>query len=111
MDTRKGKVMADVDRISQILGALQAEVQENQRQHHASFKKLDAIEEKINKLAGAIELIALEQRNIKKEIDDDIKPAVQDFKNLKNKGLGIIAFIGLMGSGTGAALAKWFSTQ
>jgi len=102
--------MPEIDQLSEIIGTLRAEVAENQRQHAASFRKLDSIEEKITKLAGAVELIAAAQTRIENEMKEEIRPAVSDFKALKNKGLGVIAFIGLASSGIGAALTEFLKS-
>ena len=103
--------MPELDQLSEIIGTLRAEVKENQRQHSASFKKLDSIEEKINKLAGAVELVINRMDTMEKKIMTEIDPAITDYRAMKNKGLGVIAFIGLVASGTGATLAKWLSSQ
>lgn len=97
--------MAEIDALSEIIGTLRAEVKENRRQHDASFKKLDAIDEKITKLTGAVEMLAADHAALKKTVLDEIKPVTEDVKAMKNKGMGVIAFIGLFSGGTGAVIA------
>jgi biopolymer transport protein ExbB/TolQ len=100
--------MPELDQLSEIIGTLRAEVKENRRQHDASFKKLDIIDEKITKLTGAVEMLAAEHARLKKRVDHDIDPVISDYNALKNKGLGVIAFVGLMGTGIGAGIIKFF---
>lgn len=102
--------MPEIDQLSEIIGTLRAEVKENQRQHSASFKKLDSIEEKITKLAGAVELVITRMDNMEKKIATEIDPVITDYRAMKNKGLGVIAFIGFLGSGIGAGLFKYFNS-
>lgn len=101
--------MAELDQLSEIIGTLRAEVRENRRQHEAAFKKLDAIEDKLTELNGAVKLLAEGHAELKRRVDLDIAPAVSDYKAMKNKGLGVIAFIGLLGSGVGAGMFKFLS--
>ena len=99
--------MAEIDQLSEIIGKLNAEVAENQRQNTALFRKLDAIEEKITKMAGAVEMVASKQMELEADVKENINPVVADYKAMKNRGIGVIAFIGLASGGVGAALAKF----
>lgn len=103
--------MPELDQLSEIIGTLRAEVKENRRQHDASFKKLDAIDEKITKLTGVVEMLAADHAALKKTVTEEIKPVTEDVKKMKHQGMGVIAFIGLLSGGTGAgilALYKFF---
>lgn len=98
-----------IDDISSELGSLKAQVSEAARQRDAQFRKLDKISDQLVKLSGQIELIAGQTSAIKKELDEDIKPAVAEFKNLKAKGLGVIGLIALLASGVGTMFSKFIS--
>jgi chromosome segregation ATPase len=96
----------EIDQFSAELGRLRAQAEEAERQRGAQFRKLDTISDQVAKVAGQIELIASQIASVKKELEDDIKPAVQDFKSLKSKGLGVIGVVALLGSGAGAIIQK-----
>jgi chromosome segregation ATPase len=108
----------DLDQLSRLLGRIEADMAEGARQRDALFKKLDNIETIMHEQNGAAKLLAAQvaelakdQIDLVKRIDEQISPAVEDFKSLKNKGLGVIAFIGLASSGGGAFLVKWLGGQ
>jgi len=103
--------MAELDQLSEIIGTLRAEVKENRRQHDASFKKLDVIDDKITKLTSAVELLTSEHASLKKKVEEDIEPVTTDYKAMKNKGYGVITLIGLMSSGVGVGVFKFFTNS
>ena len=100
--------MAELDALSEIVGTLRAEVKENRRQHDASFKKLDGIENKLTELSGQLKLLAESHSDLKLQVNEEIKPTIADYKAMKNRGMGVIAFVGLLGSGVGAGIFKFF---
>lgn len=101
----------DLHDISVVIGRLEAENNEAQRQRDAMFKKLDRISDDITKLRGAVEMLAKDHASTAKKVHEDIMPTINEVRNLKQRGMGIIAFIGLVGSGIGATLItayqKW----
>ncbi len=108
--------MDDLDQLSRLLGRIEADMAEAARQRDALFKKLDNMETMMHEQNGASKLIAAQVAELAKDhvalvemIDEEIKPVVDDYKALKNKGLGVIGLIGLVSSGGGALLMKWLS--
>lgn len=101
----------DLHDVSLSIGQLKAENTESQRQRDAMFKKLDRISDDITKLRGAVEMLAKDHASTAQKVHEDIMPTIIEFRNLKQRGMGIIAFIGLIGSGIGATLItayqKW----
>ena len=92
--------MAELDALSEIIGTLRAEVKENRRQHDASFKKLDGIENKLTELSGQLKLLAESHSDLKLQVNEEIKPTIADYKAMKNRGMGVIA----LSASWGAAL-------
>jgi predicted nucleic acid-binding Zn-ribbon protein len=98
----------DIHDISKVIGKLEAENTESQRQRDAMFKKLDRISDDITKLRGAVEMLAKEHADTATKVNDQIMPTVTEFQNLKQRGLGVIGFIALLGGGLGASiLSMW----
>jgi chromosome segregation ATPase len=110
-----GLIMADdLDQLSRLLGRVEAELAEGARQRDALFNKLDDIEKMIHEQNGAMRVLAAQvaqqskdHAELKEIIEDEIKPVVDDYKGLKNKGMGVIAFIGFVSAGSGAMLMHW----
>lgn len=100
--------MTEIDDISMEIGQLKAQVAEGNRQREAQFRKLDGIVDKLNEISGQVKLVADQVSTIKKEMEDDIKPAVSEWKTMKAKGVGALAVIGVLSSGIGAGLFKFF---
>lgn len=103
--------MAEIDQISKQLGELIGAERENSRQLDAIWKKLDAIsreQQETNGLAKeALRMASENERNMREEI----KPAVDDYKTLKAKGMGALAMAGLISSGVWTLFAwamGWF---
>jgi hypothetical protein len=92
-------VTGELDQISRAIGALEAKVDEGARQRDLINRKLDAV------LAGQAEL-----RGLAGEVAA-LKPHVEDWKRVKQRGLGYLAGAGIGGAGlaTGfhAVLKKW----
>ena len=101
----------DLDQLSRLLGRVEAELAEGARQRDALFKKLDDIEKMIHEQNGAMRVLATQvsqqskdHAELKTIIEEEIKPVVDDYKSMKNRGLGVIAFIGFASAGGGAFL-------
>ena len=94
----------DLHDISVVIGRLEAENIEAQRQRDALFKKLDRIADDITRLRGAVEMLARDSAETARKVNDEIMPTDTEFRNLKQQGLGVIAFIGLIASAGGAGL-------
>lgn len=93
----------ELNQISQAIGALQASETEASRQRSAMWRELRAINEKLPELGQLAADVA------------EMKPAVEDWKMTKQRGLGYLACAGLAGSaitatiggGTVALFKKW----
>lgn len=92
------------------IGKLQGTSEELLRQVGALFVKMDKQQTALNEATGvakeALKMAASNQATIK----DNVLPTIEDYKSMKNRGLGIVMFIGFLGSGVGAAITKYWSS-
>lgn len=84
-----------IDQISAAIGALQADARTARDEHTQTANTLKNITEKLDLLLPVVKDVA------------EMKPHIEDYKRLKQRGLGIIAGVGLTGGGFGAALTHW----
>lgn len=108
--------MSDQETLLQItkeLGGLSAQAKENSRKFETLFDKIDALTDELRESrAEASRAIAKAEAmedhlaRLEERVNDEIQPAVDEFKALKNRGLGVLGGIGLMSGGVGAALVK-----
>jgi amino acid permease len=88
-----------LDEVSKTLGELVAGVESLRNQTKDQWEDL----EEIKKLVGEVH-----------EIREDVaamKPHVEDYRRLKQRGLGVVALLGLMGTGVGVGLTKLIETM
>jgi hypothetical protein len=79
-----------IDDVSKTLGELVASVHSLTNQTRDQWEKLEEIERHAAKWEGVADDIS------------EMKPAVDEFKALKQRGLGVLGMIGLLASGAGA---------
>lgn len=100
--------MGDLDDTSLLLGELKSELREAARQRDAMFRKLDVLQTQLSELAGALKLVAEKGMGLEKVINEELKPQIENFKELKNRGYGVIAVIGLISAGLGGFISSLF---
>lgn len=105
--------MADLDEISLTLGKLLNGQEEAVRKQEAIFRNIDEIRGSMSEIKGAVSTVTVSHNALKAEVDNSIKPHIDDYKNNKQRGLGLIAGVGIGGGAGGATLAtylsKWWS--
>lgn len=88
------------------LGKILAQGDEQDRKITAVFALLDKIRQEQSETAG----IAKEALRLSTEtsvfIKTNIVPHVDDYRNLKAKGLGVLGLFGVMGGGTALGIGK-----
>ena len=97
---------SEVDDISLMMGEVRAGIAEGERQRAAIFRKLDEIVAHINQVSGAMTLLGEQHLQLRAKVAT-MEPYVENYKALRNQGIGVIAVIGLMGSVFGAAIVKY----
>lgn len=92
--------------IQRTLGALQAGMEMSNTQREAMFRKLDGVSDAVLKIAGSLEQAHRNHADLKADIDAKVKPAIQDMRDLKNRGIGVLIAAGAAGGGVGALASK-----
>lgn len=93
--------MADLDQISQAIGVLSANTAEAQRQLGRINEKLDNVERDLTTQRTMMEThITAFEKHIKqdKEWHDDVTPVLDDYRNTKNKAIGVIMVLTMLGA-------------
>lgn len=90
----------DINEVSRLLGRIEASTIEAERQRTALFKKMDEFARLQSETNGvAKEALARVAK---------MEPHVEEFKNMRQRGLGIIMFIGGCGAVGGATIMQAF---
>ncbi len=110
--------MADIDKISMVLGELTSDAKAARNQRESIFKMLAEVQKTVATMPSLITQVNHSSAEIHKlgpvivKLEDLVKTVgvhdnhIKDYVALKNKGLGIIAFVGLMGGGIAAGIGK-----
>ncbi len=93
--------MSGIDEVSMKVGELQSDARSARRQREKIFEKLDEMSGVIASIPALTERVNDHTQEIK-----DIKGDVSTFQNLKSKGLGILAGIGLAAGGVSSVVTK-----
>jgi len=96
----------ELNNFSVQIGSLLSESREATRQRVAMFKKLDIINDKQIELRGAISVLTDQHLAIKKHIDENIMPTIDDYKALKNQGIGVLGIIAILGGTAAIGISK-----
>lgn len=103
---------AEINReTDRLLGQLVADGAEHKRQLSACFQKLDALSRDLSEHSGVAKEALRLASEIAAEIKADITPTIDDYKSLKAKGAGVLAFIALLGAGLATGLQKLWSAM
>lgn len=104
--------MANLDEISLTLGKLLNGQEEAVRKQEAIFRNIDEIKGSMSEIKGSVATVTSGHNSLKFEVDENIKPHIEDYKNSKQRGIGILAGVGIGGGASGATIAtylgKWF---
>lgn len=98
--------MSELSEIFAALGRLEEQGDESQRQRRRLFKKVDDMQDGLAGLGASVggmepRIAALEHAQ-----DNEIKPAMEDYKRTKAKGAGLLLGVGLGGGALGAHVDK-----
>ena len=108
--------MGDLDQLSLLLGEVSADMKEGARQRTALFKSVDEMKDMISAQGGQISLLAQQLTHaradhaaLKRMVDDDVQPVLDDYNKNKNRVIGWVLGISGGSGAASAALFKWFS--
>lgn len=114
--------MADPS-IERLLGDLKGELGEIKGQMQAMNKSMAdswdsrrKIYDELGQLKSSVQKMETEEKltrqkvvDVKDCIDQQIKPNIEDFKRIKNRGWGLLAGVSIASGGAGAAMSKVLS--
>ena len=86
--------MSDIDEVSRLVGRLEIGVKTTADQQTKIVDKLDEISATLNTHCGKLE-------NMSKSIEE-MKPDIEDYKRVKQKGFGVLVGLGFIAGGAGA---------
>ena len=98
----------DDAKLGQFLGQLSAENAESLRLNNALIQKIDALTVDLQHLSTEVKLMGERHLQLEDEVNE-IKPIVEDYRKMKDRGFGVIAFIGLVSAGFGAGAVSLLS--
>lgn len=101
--------MSDFDAVSRTLGNLEGKVDALLSQQANIFKQINGQNSEIIEHRGALKLLAIQNRGMKKKMDTDIVPVIDDYKAVKNRGIGAVLGLSMAGGGITAGFVQFFT--
>lgn len=98
----------DFDEISRAIGALQNSAETTAQQTAAMWKRLDEIKSLIIQQGAAHSSAVAETAALKKHINEDIMPTIREMNALKQRGIGMLATVGLVAGTLGLLISRVF---
>lgn len=96
----------ELDQISRLLGNIEAKQTTTNQQLEALFNKVDIMRQEHAETLGIVKELNSRLDLVEKELAEDVVPVVQQLQQLKQRGIGILTVIGLLGTGAGFLLTK-----
>jgi len=97
-------------RLEEGLKHLQADIEEGRVSRVRMYDKLEKIEEDVGIVGQVAAQARAEAAGVKRLVDEDVKPATDDFKRMQAVGTGIAWLIGVAGAAAGVSLATFGET-
>lgn len=96
-----------LDEISRVLGRIEAHQSTTKESTQAIFRRVDELRMSHHETMGALKEQNARLTFMEEELAQTVIPAIEDINKLKQRGIGVLAFIGLLGAGAGAMLMKF----
>ena len=100
----------DQDAVARDLGKLIAKAEEAERQRAAMFRRLDEVKAQNSETHGVAKEAMSQVGDLKRHVAEKVDPVIEDYRTLKNRGIGVLAIIALLAGSIGAAGNKLLST-
>lgn len=91
--------------VQRSLGRIEGDLKNFGSQCETLFKKFDRANEELIEQRGQIKLLASQSTEAKILYEATIKPVLEDFKSLKNRGIGMVFGVSLASGSVGAGVA------
>jgi hypothetical protein len=100
--------MTGVDEISRMLGELRADNAEAMRQREAMWNKFDEVSKTCTEISGCVKMLGAQHIALATRIDAEHAPVINEMKQLKQRGIGVLAILGIVGTVIAAMLSSAF---
>jgi len=100
--------MTGVDEISRMLGELRADNAEAMRQRTAMWNKFDEVSKTCSEISGCVKMLGAQHVALAAKIDVEHAPVINEMKQLKQRGIGVLAILGIVGTVVAATLSSLF---
>lgn len=101
--------MADIDEVSRLLGVLTTQNNVSAEQIATITKQFDMLREDLSEIKAGVNETVSKVNHLEERIDEDIEPTVEDFKKLKQRGIGVITFVGISGGVFGSTIKDFIA--
>ena len=91
------------------IDALQQSMAEGLESRRLIYSKVEAVDKKLVGIERDVASLKKDVAAIDECLEETIKPALEDYKKLKNRGLGMLIGAALVGGGVGTAATKLLS--
>jgi hypothetical protein len=89
--------------------SIKSDLDEGRRQRGDVVKKLDDLGASMTELMGAVKSVSERHDALENKIDTRVMPVIEEMKNLRSKGLGLMAGVALAAGGASAGATKIFA--
>ena len=97
-----GDIKGQIGEIHGRLGGIERQINDSWEQRRRLYEEVGSVKAAVSELP----LIKREIESIQKTIDKDIRPHIEDYRRLKNRGLGIVSAVGILGGAAGFGFDK-----
>ena len=101
--------MSDIDEVSKLLGILTAQNDQSAQQMVSLMQKFDNMQQDVQDIKQIAKEALDKAEQLEERLDEDIEPDVQDYKKLKQRGIGVLGIIGIGSGAAGAGLREVLS--
>lgn len=100
--------MANLDDFSLAIGKLNARYEEGGRRFAEILRRLDSLAAEQNEMRMDLQKLISKQQDLEERLAD-AEETIKDYKRLKQRGLGVVAFVGFIAAGGATVISKWLN--
>lgn len=94
----------DLHEISAAIGALRSSSEEQVRQTRAIWERIDEVKVLLIKNSAVHQMQDRSIAQLEKKMTEEVDPAIEELQALRNRGIGVIATVGVVASLVGLKL-------
>lgn len=96
-----------INELQRLVGGLVQANRNAEHQRRIMFEKHDQTMAELRQFGRALVALRHEHNRLDEKVAR-MEPPVADFKQLKQRGIGMLAAVAVLAGGVGAAVARWF---